>query len=109
MGDVSRMRWSGRFIKTFNDLFVEHSGLKPGDVLTVERVCLGEDNGDGYNVALVVALRDAKGQEVELQGDTLYDPDWTQDQDILDRLTDDLDLDEDEALIDQMNAEGDDE
>lgn len=85
MGDVSRMSAAARFIAAFNPELVAAATLQPGDQLTVRSVGLGTN--DSHVVQLQATLADRQGQtyDVVLE-DELFDADFIEDAEILDRL-----------------------
>src|SRR5688572_8074549 len=83
MGSITRMNRNNRFVDAFEDEVVKNFELKPGDVLTVKQVSLGEEDEETH---IFVHCTDPNGQLHEFSCGMIFDPDNSTAEDMIERL-----------------------
>jgi hypothetical protein len=99
MGQISRMNRAYRFQVEFEKDFVARSQFKIGQVLTVKNVGLGSRGGSGEEVIEWVQVQEESGVEHTLETDRgiLFDPEYSDREDTVDLLKQELKIDAEEA------------
>lgn len=107
MGQMARMSRAARFIDEFGADYVNRHTVKAGDKLTVATVGLGYGAGDEERVSVGYSLRRVDGQDVgEVSGGSaVFDPEYSTQSDVVERLTEDLGISEEEARARLAKAE----
>ena len=94
---MTRMRRNGDFINEFAGDIVPHLDLQAGMNLSVQSVCLGEENEEVFAFAVLKVFNGGE-VHVKLEVGSLFDPDYGDHEDIADMLEQQVNIDRNDAL-----------